>query len=323
MKDLSFRLAKSILPRGLPLHLLLETGGRSEVSPFKVEIISLDHEVNSPAMTIESFRLPTEHFAVAYRVETGQMDPGEHLAVLVSEDRAVEWEESFWVLDVDSYQLMLDEVQADEFDDYLRISRADVSLLLRRKLIESGDEISFPASDWPLSERYIPTLTKVSSKFVGGGPIPISRVNFAFDRLLEDFMYLSIFNPPVPNATVPGQSRSIILDVNETGDISIDAEANLSVLLPSDFIKVFTEHSALTQVGRRWPEVFHSDLVVTPNYVRLRLVISQNLQGTSTPNEEVIPGDGTATTAPVSAWEEVVQVDEEEKVGEEAEAGAL
>jgi hypothetical protein len=319
------RIGRSIVPQPMPVHLLVESNAaRGTAFPFALQIVSAETKpgYSAPLMKIESFPLPSENFAVAYRIDTSEMEPGEYLALVISANGGIEWEESFWVLDSESHQRMLDELQDDEFDEKLRIRRVDLLLLLRRKLIELRDEILPSQPAGPLRVSEVPLTTKTSADFLTGGTLPISKVNFGFDCLLEDFMYLNVFSA-TPTPQTPGLNRSITLKVNETGDLSAQAEVFLSVPLPFEVIEVFSEHSATAQASRRWPAVFHSDLTITTQYCRLALTISQKLRGQAIPDPQERPAAGVYSPVEVAGAQKAVEVVEEVREEEEAEAGAF
>src|SRR5580698_10072547 len=102
MENLSLRIARSVLPQGLPLHLVLQ----AESSQLAVQIIPAGRSAKdtNASMEIESFPLPADQYASVLRLDTAQMEAGEYLAVISTSNGRIQWEESFWVLDHDAYQ---------------------------------------------------------------------------------------------------------------------------------------------------------------------------------------------------------------------------
>ena len=325
MENPVLRIGRSVVPQPMPVLLLFESNvANNAAAPFVLHIVSAETKSASAGHPIkfESFSLPSENFAMAHRIDTSVMEPGEYVALVVNANGSIEWEESFWVLDGESHQRMLDDIQDDEFDEKLRIRRVDLLLLLRRKLIELRDEIVSvdPSRSLPRSE--IRLATKTSADFVAGGTLPISKVNFGFDCLLEDFMYLNVFSV-TPSPQTLGLNRSITLKVNEIGDLSAHAEISFSVPLPDEVIAVFSEYSAIAQASRRWPAVFHSDFTITRQYCYLALTISQKLRGQAMPDPQERPAAGIYSPVEVAGAHEAVEVLEEVNEEEETEAGAF
>lgn len=295
---LAVRVARILLPQGLPLHMLLEaTEMAGEDRPERIEIVPHRSPEGGPEpIEMRRFKHFSKYYAEAVKVETFNLEPGEYLAVVYGGDQAVLAEECFWVLDHADYESMLDELRDEEFDFALRIHRAELHTLLDKKLIEAGDE-KLPLGNVPGSwASQVSLTTRTSGKFVKGGTLPISKMNFGFDCLVEDFMYLSVFNNPSDADEPGGVGRSIHLDVNETGDVAMDARAELAVPFSQEFIEQFNEYSAMAQASAKWPGFFESYVEINDGDFHLRFTISPVLRGRSLPEPSpILPAEAQAS----------------------------
>lgn len=287
MTNVSLQIPKRIVPQGMPVHMLLEVGDDDANNMPSVRVSSVDPEsgLEIPNSTpLESFDSWVKGLSsTAIRLDTQAMSPGEYLVAVESENNGVEGEESFWVLDPRSYELLLDDIEGEGFEPQLRIDRSDLRVLLRRKLIERGDVLPAVHSSVPVPENRIRTRTVTSCEFMKGGNLPLAKINYGFDCLVDDFMYLGVFSGVLPG------SKSITLKVDESGNINLDAAARLIVPLASGVDDYFIFHSSITRASRKWPDFFQAQFGLEDNHFRLSLYISQLFRGKSKPDELAPP----------------------------------
>jgi hypothetical protein len=262
MKRVSLRLGKRVLCQGMPLL------GAVKIPMAAVRAIREGHSPSvHTSLSGETFQRveiapigkydELDYRSFIFNIDTSSIPPGEYKISLAEIDfqGAALIESDLCIVGSDEYEQMFREQCDEEFEEQPRIARTDIKAFVRRKLIAFGDGVQSDHSAH-YSENSLRTATTLLINIENGDSLPISKLNFALDALLSDFMYLDILKQP-------SSTKILKITVTRDGLFTLVTEARLMIPVSFQLGTGFSQWSEIAQLGQHKGDIFRSEIDLT------------------------------------------------------------